>query len=61
MLKTTQSFINTKGHQQSLRTKGSRTRWGFPDTGDKGPQSLIFKEALADEKSKGVAGSIKVR
>lgn len=43
------------------RTKGSRNRWGFPDAGDKGPQSLIFKEAPADEKSKGVAGSIKVR
>lgn len=43
------------------RTKGSRNRWGFPDASDKGPQSLIFKEAPADEKSKGVAGSIKVR
>lgn len=43
------------------RTKESRNRWGFPDAGDKGPQSLIFKETPADEKSKGVAGSIKVR
>lgn len=47
--------------ESEQRTKESRNHWGFPDTGDKGPQSLIFKEASADEKSKGVAGSIKVR
>lgn len=43
------------------RTEETRNRWGFPDASDKGPQSLIFQGASADEKSKGMAGSIKVR
>lgn len=47
--------------ESEQRTKECRNRWGFPDASDKGPQSLIFEEASADEKSKGMAGSIKVR
>lgn len=62
-MKATQSFTNTKGHEQSQsrEQKEAGITGDFPDACDKGPRSLIFKEAPADEKSKGVAGSIKVR
>lgn len=60
--KTVKSFMNTKGHEKSLHTEQKeRNHLGFPDACDKGPESLIFKEVPPDEKSKGVAGNIKVR
>lgn len=43
------------------RTKREGNHKGFPDACDKGPESWIFKVPPPDEKSKGVAGNIKVR
>lgn len=59
--KTMQSFINTKGHEQSLHTgkKRERNHMGIPDACGNIRESLIFKLVSPDEKSKGVAGKVR--